>query len=51
LRPSTGAKSNNVGIQSVGIEGILHASDNSLLQKNFRRFGAPMHLIRVRNAG
>jgi hypothetical protein len=50
-RPSTRAKLKRVGLHSVGIEGFLCLAGKPLLQKHFLSVRAPMHLIRVRNAG
>ena len=40
-RPSTGAKSNSVGLQLCRHRGRPLLSDKSLLQKNFRRIESP----------
>jgi hypothetical protein len=46
-----GCKSKQVRVTLCRHRGTPLRRRKALLQKNFRRFGAPMHLITLRNAG
>jgi hypothetical protein len=50
-RPAIGANSNSVGLHSGQHRGTPLLRQKPLLQKNFRRFRAPVHLFSVRYAG